>query len=525
MMNIDNKYLLGIDIGTTNVKAILFSVNGVPVAMGEKEYPTYYPEHNAAEQSADDWWQSTVCVIQKIVNNPNVSKGKIAAICVSSQMPTLLPLDENGNPLRRGMIWMDRRAEKECLWLLEQFGKKKYKEIFGKSRPDPFHVMPKLLWLKNHEPEIYKKTKKIHLTNTYINYKLTGSSAVDDLQAESSRAYDVLKKDWSIDLENLTGIPLHDLMPEVHSIFDIIGYVNDEAAEQTGLEKGIPVLCGMADGHANIVEGGVTKIGYASESTGTTTLLFIAHSKPLSPQGRLSSMSQFFPIPDVPYTLIAPINSAGASLKWYLNTYKEYIELINAEIKESNLYNALNVLAQKSPAGSGGLFFFPYLSGERAPFWNSYVKGMFIGLTAASSHENIIRSLYEGTSFALRSVVEEAYREGAVINRIRSSGGGANSDIWLKIKASMLKMPLEVSLGMGGAPMGDAIVAGYGIGLYQDFVKAVETFQHVDKVVDPVDEWVKIYDDMYPVYISMINHLDNDLQMLEEVVCQQQLQS
>jgi len=523
-MDNDNKYLLGIDVGTTNVKAILFSTNGSPVAMGEKEYPTYYPGHNAVEQSADDWWQSTIYVVRKIVNNPDVNKGEIAAICVSSQMPTLLPLDEYGNPLRRAMIWMDRRAEKESMWLMDQFETKKYKEIFGKSRTGPFHVMPKLLWLKNHEPEIFRKTKKIHLTNTYINFKLTGSSAIDDLQAESTRAYDVQKKDWSIDLEDLTGIPLHDLMPEIHSIFDVIGYVSRDAADQTGLKKDIPVLCGLADGHANIVEGGVTKIGYASESTGTTTLLFIAHSKPLSPQGRLSSMSQFFPIPDVPYTLIAPINSAGASLKWYINTYKDYIELIGEKNKENNLYDVLNKIAQKSPAGSGGLYFFPYLSGERAPFWNSYVKGMFIGLTAASSHENIVRSIYEGTSFALRSVVEEAYREGAVINRIRSSGGGANSDIWLKIRASMLNKPLEVSLGMGGAPMGDAIVAGYGVGLYKDFVKAVEAFQHVDKVVDPVDEWVKVYDDMYPIYISMINHLDNDLQMLEEVVGNHKLQ-
>ncbi len=523
-MDIDNKYLLGIDLGTTNVKAILFSADGSSLAMGEAGYPTYYPGQNAAEQSADDWWNATKQVIQEITSNQAINAGRIAAICVSSQMPTMLPLDEDGRPLRRGMIWIDRRADKESHWLLEQFGEKRYLEIFGKKKPDSFHVMPKLLWLKNHEPDTFKKTRKVHHTNTYINYKLTGSSAIDDLQAASSRAYDIRKKNWSEDLENVTGIPVNEIMPEVHSIFDIIGYVNKEAAEQTGLDVGIPVLCGMADGHANIVEGGITQLGDAAESTGTTTLVFVAHNKPLSPHGKLSAMSQFFPIPDVPYTLIGPINSGGASLKWYLNTYKDCIELISSKVKESNLYNVLNQIAEKAPVGSGGLFFFPYLAGERAPFWNSYVKGMFIGLTAATSHEQIVRSLYEGTSFALRNVIEEAYHEGAVIKRLRSSGGGANSDVWLKIKASMLKMPLEVSLGMGGAPMGDAIVAGYGIGLYDDFVKAVKTFQHVDKVVDPVDEWVKVYDDMYPIYLSMIKQLDQDLQMLERVVEKHKLQ-
>ncbi len=517
-MNDDDTYLLGIDVGTTNVKAVLFSVNGLPLAMGEKEYPTYYPGPNTAEQSADDWWQATKYAIGAITSQEFIKNGKIAAICVSSQSPTLLPLDENGNPLRRGMIWMDRRAEKESAWLEQQFGEEQFVKIFGK-KSDSFYLMPKLLWLKNNDPEILRKTKKILLTNSYINYKLTGSMAIDDQQALSiTLAYDVRENDWSNDLEKLTDIPIHDLMPKVYSTSDVIGYVSEEAAEQTGLNKGIPVVCGTTDGTANILEGGITQMGDAAESTGTSTLFFVAHDKPMTKQGKLLSMPQFFPIPDVPFILAAPINSSGASLKWYLNTYKDLIELINLEKKEKNLYNVLNQIAEKSTVGCGGLLYFPYLSGERAPFWNSYVKGMFIGLTAASSQEQIVRSLYEGTSFALRSVVEEAYNEGVEIKKFRSTGGGANSDIWLKIKASMLKMPLEVSTGIGGAPLGDAIIAGYSVGLYEDFVGAVETFQHVDKVVEPVDEWVKIYDDMYPIYMSMIEHLDSDLQKLEELV-------
>jgi xylulokinase len=517
-MNNKNKYLLGIDVGTTNVKAILFSESGMPLVMGEKEYPTYYPGPNTAEQSADDWWLATRYAIRDITSKQFTRDGKMAAICVSSQSPTLLPLDKDGNPLRRGMIWMDRRAENESKWLENEFGRERFKKIFG-IKSDSFYLMPKLLWLKKHESGIYRQTKKILLTNSYINYRLTGSMAIDDQQALSvTSAYDLQKMDWSDDLEKLTGIPIHDLMPDVHSTFDVIGYVTKDAAEETGLDQGIPVVCGTSDGTANILEGGITKIGDAAESTGTSTLFFVAHDKPLNEQGKILAIPQYFPVPDVPYTLGGPINSTGASLKWYLNTYKDYIKSLASEVKKNNLYNVLNHLAEKAPAGSGGLLYFPYLSGERAPFWNSYLKGMFIGLTAASTHESIVRSLYEGTSFALKSVVDEAYKEGVVINKFRSSGGGANSDIWLKIKASMLNMPLEVSTGMGGAPLGDAIIAGYGVGLYKDFLKAINAFQRVDKVIDPVDEWVTIYNDMYPLYLDMVKRLNSDLITLEELV-------
>ena len=512
------KYLLGIDIGTTNVKAVLFSADGSPVAMGQKGYPTYYPGPNAAEQDAEDWWESTKFAIQEINHKIAGKDHQIEAICVSSQSPTLLPLDEDGRPLRRGMIWMDRRAEKESAWLLEKFGKEKFLEIFG-TNPDAFYLMPKLLWLKKYEPETYKKTRKILLTNAYVNYKLTGVMAIDDSQATSvTLAYDIRKKEWSTDLEDATGIPVHSLMPDIYSTFGVIGQVTKAAAKETGLQEGIPVVAGTTDGTANILEGGITQIGDAAESTGTSTLFFVAHSKPVSGQCKLLAIPQYFPLPDVPYILGGPINTSGASLKWYLNTYENHIESIATEAEKSNLYNVLNRLARQAPAGCGGLLYFPYLSGERAPFWNSYVKGMFIGLTSASSEEFIVRSLYEGTSFALRSVVDEAYREGTVIKKFRSTGGGANSDIWLQIKASVLKMPLEISTGMGGAPLGDAIIAGYGVGLYKDFLKAVNTFQRVDKVIDPVEEWVKIYDDMYPLYLSMIKDLDANLQELEVLV-------
>ena len=515
--------LLGIDLGTTNVKAVLFSESGRQIAMGQDGYETYYPAPSAAEQEANDWWRATVSAIRQIVGSLDMRDIHIAAISVSSQSPTLLPLGKDGNPLRRGMIWMDRRAEKESAWLVGKFGEKEFKEKFG-MKGDAFYLMPKLIWLKKYEPEIYRKTKKVLMTNTYVNYKLTGEMAIDDQQASSiTMAFDPNKKDWSNEIEAVTDVPIHDLMPEIYPVNGVIGQVTRKAAAETGLKEGIPVVCGTTDGSASILEAGITHLSEAAEITGTSTLFFAAHAKPLSENSMLIGFPQCFPIPEVPYILGGPINSSGASLKWYVNTYKRSMDAAEKEMGEKNPYNILNVIAEKGPAGSKGLLYFPYLSGERAPLWNSYVKGMFIGMTAASKEEHIVRSIYEGTSFALRSVVEETYREGGVINKFRSAGGGANSDIWLKIKASMLNMPLEVSVGQGGAPLGDAIIAGYGVGLYKDFVKAVETFQRIDKVIEPVKEWVRIYDDIYPLYMKMLKSLDESLRDLETLVAKDQL--
>jgi xylulokinase len=511
-------YLLGIDVGTTNVKALLLTEDGKVVAKSQPQgsITTHSPYVNWAEHDANLWWESTCDAISQIIGTLNLRDDHIVGIAISSHGSAMLPLDENGNPLRRALIWMDRRSTEECRFLESYFGKERYKELFG-ALADPSFQMPKLLWFKNHEPDLFKKTKKVLMAGAYVNYKLTSVMSIDNLQARISQAYDNVKNEWSKELEEITQIPIHDLMPEIYSPFAIIGGVTREAAQKTGLEEGIPVVCCGSDGMAARLEVGLTKIGDAAEITGTSSNIYFTFDKTVPENGRLFPMEPMIVSKEVPTLLFGAINNTGGSLKWFANTLG-YEENEAAKFAgHNNVYQIMDEMAESAPAGSRGLIYFPYLLGERAPLWNDYVKGMFIGLTSGSTKQQIVRSLMEGTSFALRHVSNEAVNMGAQIKRFRVSGGCANSDIWLKIKASMLKTPMLASTSSGGAAFGDAIIAGYGIGLYKDFVQTVERFQHIDKEIEPVEEWIKVYDDLYELFISMREHLDNDLYNLNEV--------
>jgi|LSQX01.2.fsa_nt_gb xylulokinase len=513
------KLLLGVDVGTTNVKSVLFSIDGSPLAYSEGCYETYHPSSNCAEQEAEEWWNATADTIKEVVSKVKHLNSEIMAICVSSQSPTMLPIDSNGMPLRRGLIWADRRSVKETQWIVDYFGgPEKYQSRFG-CAPDSFYLLPKLIWYKNNEPDLFHKTKTILLTNGYINYKLTGVVAIDKIQAISATmAYNINSNDWDNEVERVTGIPLHDIMPPIYQQHEVIGGVSALAAERTGLKKDTPVVCGTADGIANILEVGITKMGDAADITGTSTMFFASADQPAPPKSTVITLQQNFDIPDVPYMLLGASSASGASLKWYRNAFHHYLEKERHARGIKNVYKLLDDKAETSCPGSQGLLYFPYLSGERCPHWNSYLRGMFVGLTPTTKEEDIIRSILEGVAFSTRNLMDETIKNGGVVKRIRATGGAANSNIWLQIKASVLKMPLEVSTGIGGAPLGDALIAGYGVGLFKDFVQAVNNFQKIDAIVEPIERWMKIYDEIYPIFTQMSKQMHSELYDLSQAL-------
>ena len=505
--------ILGVDLGTTNVKAILYGEDGVMLSTATGGYKTYFPQANWAEQSPLEWWDATADAIKKVLAGIDFSAMPLAAVMISAQSPAMVIYDRDDNLLwERVPIWMDRRAEPEKAEIEEALGgAEKVKAIIGADL-DAFHQLPKIYWLKKHEPETFEKMAMVDTVNSWINFKLTGQHAIDTLQMFGCyMLMDVNTGSYSGEISKLLGRDIAGFMPPVKNLDEVLGAVTKEASEKTGIPEGTKVLVGTADGCTASLEAGLVDLGMMADVAGTSSLLYYAADRPPEGEFPLTSSPQSFDIPKVPFQYMACMNASGASLKWFTTLVPNELLAVQKEFGISNEYDAVNHIAAGVPAGANKLLYFPYLSGERTPLWTADVKGMFIGATAASGLADFGRAVLEGVAYGIRNNTEIALKQGITLNRINISGGGANSDLWCKIKASMLHMPAYQIKGTGGAAMGDAIVAGYASGFYDSFTEAVLKFQGTAKQIDPDPEWEKVYDELYPLFISMRDHLMGDL--------------
>ncbi len=490
-------YLLGVDIGTTNIKAVIFDAWGNRMSSGASSYTTSRFS-DIAEQDAEECWRQTALAIKMAVNALPEQKNGISGVCVSAHTPTLLPLDRGGKPLRKGMIWSDTRAKAQSKEIEAMYGgAEAYIAKYG-ARANPCFMNAKLLWLAQKEPDIFYRTERILTTNGYINYRLTGEYSVDRQQMKLVfHLYDFAAGSWDQRMEQRLGRRLASLFPEPKNSWDVIGTVSPEAAELTGLPAGTPVVCGTSDGVAAPLETGITQLGDVADITGTSTLVYMAHDKPM-PGSPLLVTAQEFPLPNCPYLAQGSINAAGGALGWYLKLFERST---NASAFPAVGLDGINALAAQAKPGSGGMLFLPHLNGERAPYWDAGLRGAFLGMGYHTGHAEFSRSLLEGTAFALRGVIDCGIGAGIRAERIMHSGGGSSSDLWVRIKASVLNRPITVLAG-NGAPGGDAIIAGYGLGWYSDFQEAVLSFRKVKKQLDPEPQWVRVYDDRYPAFLE-----------------------
>ncbi len=270
--------LIGIDVGTTSTKAIVCDAQGTVLAEASQEYPTRYPHANWAEQDPEDWWKATCCVLREIFDKQGIDARRIAGISVSAQAPTVVAVDERGEPLAMAQLWMDRRADAECAWIAETIGDEAIASING-GRIDPYYFAPKLLWTKRHDPAIYQATHKFLLCNGYIVHKLTGSFSLDISQGPLSLFFDSANLCWSEKLLEQMGLDAAKL-PPIRPCIDVVGEVTTEAAAASGLIAGTPVVAGACDGTAAALEAGVVDVGDAVEMTGQSTVLLISSERP-----------------------------------------------------------------------------------------------------------------------------------------------------------------------------------------------------------------------------------------------------
>jgi xylulokinase len=518
-MYIAENYLLGIDLGTTNVKALLMAEDGTVVASASKTNQLIFPGPNMVEQDANLWWINTVAILNHITAKAGAEIVKrIRGIAVSSQTVTMLPLAKDGTPLRNAIIWMDTRSAAELQYILDTMGFSKFISTIG-AQPDVAFLPNKLLWYKKNEPALFAKTYRIVQASSYINYRLTGTMTMDLDQAARCQCLELTTLTWAKEISDVIGVDLNSILPQPNKPSDIIGYVTASAAAATGLSSGIPVIAGACDAMASLYATGISRLGEAGESSGTTSLVFVGHDQPSRTD--IPIVTKPCSIPGMPYLFDAPINTSGASIKWYLDNLG-LAEQEKAKAKSINVYEYLNQLASEVKPGCNGLIYFPYMLGERAPLWNSYAKGMFIGMSLNTQRQDLIRAIFEGTAFALRHVISTIIAAGAPKpSCLRITGGGSKSRIWSQIKASMLRMPVYVlDEKSGDVPFGDVLIAGNAVGVFPNLSESIQKLIQVKEVINPVEEWAEVYDQLYPYYINMYQHLDRDLLKLQHTMGQ-----
>lgn len=464
--------LLGIDIGTSGSRAILIDENGAIIASETVEHePFKSPEIGWAEQSPEDWWRASATAIRACLAHPNVKPEEIAAVSFSGQMHGSVFLDERDKVLRSALLWCDQRTEKQCAEITAKIGAARLIEFVSNPAITGF-TLPKILWLRENEPEIYARVRTILLPKDYVRLRLSGDKASDVADASGTLLFDVRNRKWSDEM--MAAFDLSpDLFPKVYESIEITGAVSEQGAAETGLKAGTPVVAGAGDNAAGAIGMGIARPGTASATIGTSGVLFAVTDEPrIDPQGRIHTLCHAIPNRwhNTGVTL-----AAGLSLKWFRE---------NLAANES--YDDLTREAAKIKPGADGLIWLPYLMGERAPHLDPHARAAFVGLTASHTKAHLTRAVLEGVAFSLRDSLEIFKEAGAEIQSIRlGGGGGAKSELWRQIQADVYGATVETVEAEEGAAYGAAILAGVGVGVWKTVEDACRQTIRTAQKIEP----------------------------------------
>jgi xylulokinase len=494
--HMQRRLLLGIDVGTTSLKALICDAEGQILAEAGREYATTYPRPNWAEQDPEDWWRAACATVSQIIAEARIDPRGIAGIGISSQAPSVVPVDEAGEVLHPALIWMDRRSEAQCTRLRNRIDGKTVADING-GRIDPYYLAPKLLWLKEHEPDCYRRTSAVLQANGYLVHRLCGTCCMDASIGPLTLFFDSRQQCYSEHLADLMGLDLAK-MPRLARCTDVVGGVTTSAAAAIGLIPGTPVVAGACDGTAASVEAGLLVPGDAVEMTGQSTVLMICSDRPylgedLIPLGHA--------LPDR-HLVVGAMVASGGALRWFRDQLGE-VEREAGRLLGVDPFELLSAEASRSPAGANRLIFLPYMFGERSPIWDTSARGVFFGLSLATRKADMVRAVMEGAALGLRHNLETAAASGFRANGLSCVGGGARSRVWNQIKADVLQMPVRVPRAPTGAPLGDAIIAGVGVGLYPSFEAAVQRVVQAEQTYVPDSTQRQLYDGLFRVYTGL----------------------
>ena len=477
---------LGIDIGTGSSRALLIDEQGVvqashtaPHAEMSMAQPLW------AEQDPDDWWRAAQEAIKAVLATNNK---QIQGIGLSGQMHGLVLLDATNKVIRPALIWCDQRSQAQVDWINNQVGKQYVLQCIANPVLTGF-TLPKLLWIRDHEPRTYERIHKMLLPKDYIRYKLTGEFASEVSDASGTALFDVVNRRWSFELADALGVN-RNILPAVYESTHISGHVSKEAAEATGLQPGIPVVGGGGDQAASAVGNGIVEPGIVSCTLGTSGVVF-AHMEQVAydPAGRVHTFCHAVP---GKWHVMGVTQGAGLSLQWFRN-----------QLAPGTPYAQLMDEAATSPAGSDGLFWLPYLMGERTPHLDATIRGGWIGLTARHTRADLVRSLIEGVCYSQRDGLDIIEALGITVNAVRVSGGGANSPVWRQILSDVLNKPVVTLASSEGSAYGAALLSMVGTGAFSSVPEACAAVIRVTDSIEPHNQPTyqtghKTYQALYP---------------------------
>ncbi|MFX0139585.1 MAG: xylulokinase [Candidatus Hodarchaeota archaeon] len=479
-----------IDAGTTGLRTMIFDTNGNEINRAYQEYQSYYPMPAWVEQDANDWWEAVCNTSKQVLKKINPSD--IVGIGVTNQRETIVPVDETGNPLRRALVWQDRRTIPECNYIREEIGEDEVYKITGLTI-DPYFSSSKIIHVKDQHPDIFSKTFKFLLVHDYIEMKLSEKFITDWSNASRTMLFDIEKHEWSKKICDKLEIPI-EKMPQTYPSGEIIGEVMKNAAKQTGFIEGTPIISGGGDQQLGALGLGVIKSGQISCTTGTGTFILAFLNKPLrDPQKRVLCSCHAVP---KTWVLEASIFTTGSVYRWFRDQFSQYEKEL-AKKQDKDPYELLNEEAAKSPVGSNGIILIPHFAGAGAPHWNPYSRGIIAGLALGHSRNDLIRAIMESICFEIKKNIVVMQKLNIQTSEIRITGGMTRSNIFNQIQTDVYGLPILHSETEEATALGAAMLVLKGTKIYETYEDITKKVVKISETKNPNNENHKKYSKIF----------------------------
>ena len=501
---------LGIDVGTSGTKTLAMTASGKILGQATATYPCHHPKPLWSEQDPDDWWQATVKTVREVVKKAKFKPADVRAIGLSGQMHGSVFLDRKNNVIRRALLWNDQRTAAECAEIEERAGGRKQLIKMVANPALTGFTAPKILWLRNHEPKNFDKLAKVLLPKDEIRRRLTGQFATEVSDASGMLLLDVVKRRWSKPLLSKLDLDA-DLFARCYESEEVTGALSREAAKILGLSTDCLVVGGAGDCAAGAVGNGIVRQGVLSTSIGTSGVVFVHSDTPeVDPQGRLHT---FCHAVRGKWHMMGVTLAAGGSLQWFRNALCQADGVI-AKRHKIDVYDMLTDEVKLTPPGAEGLFFLPYLAGERTPHADPLARGAFVGLTLKHTRGHLVRAVLEGVTCSLRDCLSIIEEQGVAVKQIRASGGGAKSAFWRQMQADVLGKTVVTMAADEGPAYGVALLAAVGAGEYKDVAEACDATVKTTGQTKTNAQARRQYDAAFPVYQQLYRSLRDDFRAI-----------
>ncbi len=512
------RYILTIDVGTSSTKTALWDSAGTLLSEASAAYSLHRPDPLWAQIDPEIWWQAICDTVRQVLAKAGAHPGDVAGIGVDAVSWTLIPVDKQLTPLTPAMIWLDRRATDEAAWL-NRLPEADYLINMAANPIDEAYITPKLLWLKQHQPQVFERAHQFLDATGYIVARLTGAHLTGAFTCDYTQAYgyhffDIRNERWDEPAAATIGVPL-EKMPRLCPATEVVGTVTAKAAADTGLQDGIPVIAGCLDAAAGALGAGVSKPGQTNEQGGQAGGVGISLDRVIVEPRLIFSHHV---VPD--QYLLAAGTVGGGSLGWFRDQFAQLETAISPMIS-TNPFELFSLQAGQSPPGANGLIFLPYMAGERTPLWSSVARGVFFGLSYSTERADMLRAIMEGCAFAVYDNLLIAEEHGVSVSEYLGSGGATQSPIWCQIKADVYGRPFIVAQradgGEGGHGLGLFALTAFAVGICDDIGHCADSLLPKRRIYEPSMENHALYKELFQVYRSVSRKLMADFVDLDRI--------